>query len=950
MKNRSLLKVLFVVLAAGLLTSCMGLDETDPSSLSAPQVKTFEVKDNGSLVFELSASVDKSSSSSVAECGFYYGKDKNMSDAERLECRMTGGSFSADLTLRDYGETFYVCAYISDGSGSSELSSSPKTINVRELEEYIVFGEPSVVSYDKETKKMSVRVSCMPKDGVAVTKWGFCYGTSEDVSLSGKSIEDGNVNDDTITAEIDDVPSGSSLYVRAYVCDGDNLAYDDAVQLHAFAVPTVTIRDIYDVTADCASVAASVMDDGGMTITSRGIVYVLGESEPTIENGFSFAAGGQVGDFTLALSDLNPNTLHSIRAYAQNARGVTYSERLSFRTKVDLPQVQTNPATSMGLNSAILNAKIVNDGGEPVSECGFYWSTNPIDDLSAANRCVCEGSKSSFSYELTRLDQNTKYYFKAFAVNSAGESTGDEFSFSTSMALVNALTLPDETSVQLTGIVVAVSTRGFLISDDAGNMLYVYAGKDWDRTVEVKDVVLVKGTMTTYNGNRELAFESVDKTSSVSTLPQDSDYQLTADNIGEFASAGRKPCKVTAEGKYVQDGTCYNLTVGADPVCISIAFSTIDLRKYVGANMRVTGYYLYTTTSESKTIVTIMMTDVDVEGDLAMNSGSANSYIVSEPGVYFFPAVKGNSNESVGSVKSVEVLWESFGTDVTPSVGDLVQSVSYSDDYISFKTPATFKEGNAVIAAKDASGKILWSWHIWLTDEPGKCVYANNAGIMMDRNLGATSATPGEAGALGLLYQWGRKDPFLGLSSISDRIEAKSTMSGHSFVMSSMTNGTIDYSIAHPTTFIMGNNNSAYDWCYQESNANDDRWQTVKTIYDPCPRGWRVPDGGLDSPWAKANLPYGMSGEAYDSICYYDSVNSGMVVNSPLSIPASWYPCAGCRSIIDGTLYQYQGYYWSATSSVIYSLTACSLNFGSSWLIGEYVKPSGGYSIRCLKE
>ena len=36
---------------------------------------------------------------------------------------------------------------------------------------------------------------------------------------------------------------------------------------------------------------------------------------------------------------------------------------------------------------------------------------------------------------------------------------------------------------------------------------------------------------------------------------------------------------------------------------------------------------------------------------------------------------------------------------------------------------------------------------------------------MMDRNLGATSATPGNVGSLGLLYQWGRKDPFLGSSS-----------------------------------------------------------------------------------------------------------------------------------------------------------------------------------------
>ena len=155
---------------------------------------------------------------------------------------------------------------------------------------------------------------------------------------------------------------------------------------------------------------------------------------------------------------------------------------------------------------------------------------------------------------------------------------------------------------------------------------------------------------------------------------------------------------------------------------------------------------------------------------------SANCYIVSEAGKYKFKTVKGNSSTSVGNLSTCEVLWESFGTSTTPTIGDLIKGVTYKDGYIEFETASTFREGNAVIAVKDASGTILWSWHIWLTDQPQGHTYNNGAVVMMDRNLGATSATPGDVGALGLLYQWGRKDPFLGSSSISDDIEAKSTI------------------------------------------------------------------------------------------------------------------------------------------------------------------------------
>ena len=217
---------------------------------------------------------------------------------------------------------------------------------------------------------------------------------------------------------------------------------------------------------------------------------------------------------------------------------------------------------------------------------------------------------------------------------------------------------------------------------------------------------------------------------------------------------------------------------------------------------------------------------------------TANCYIVSEAGVYQFPMVKGNSTDPVGKVAAVEVLWETFGTDKAPEQGALIPAVIYIDNTVYFKTDNNFRKGNAVIAARDAGGIILWSWHIWMTDKPQDQLYLNGAGTMMDRHLGATSATPGDAGALGLLYQWGRKDPFLGSSSGKEAVPAKSTAEWPVPVKSDATSGTIENSIAHPMTFITANSYND-DWCYTGDRSVDNtRWKSAKTVYDPCPPGY----------------------------------------------------------------------------------------------------------------
>lgn len=308
----------------------------------------------------------------------------------------------------------------------------------------------------------------------------------------------------------------------------------------------------------------------------------------------------------------------------------------------------------------------------------------------------------------------------------------------------------------------------------------------------------------------------------------------------------------------------------------------------------------------------------------------ANCYIVTKAGTYTFKAVKGNSSESVGSVASAEVLWETFGTHKAPEVGDLVKDVSYKDGEITFR--ATDERGNAVIAAKDAAGNILWSWHIWMTDQPVEHVYKNNAGTMMDRNLGATSVTSGDVRTIGLLYQWGRKDPFLGAVSFNFNNPAKSTITWPSAVEKSSSTGNIAYAIAHPTTFIYHDNN---DWANMETES---RWTTsdrAKSIYDPCPAGWRVPDGGEDGVWAKAGFYNGnYIGIANNEWMFY-------IISSTTA-----YPLSGERLSSNGNLsgVSKRVIYWSASRrDEEYAFCMGT----SSTSISECAT---GASVRCVKE
>ena len=220
----------------------------------------------------------------------------------------------------------------------------------------------------------------------------------------------------------------------------------------------------------------------------------------------------------------------------------------------------------------------------------------------------------------------------------------------------------------------------------------------------------------------------------------------------------------------------------------------------------------------------------------------------------------------------------------------------------------------------------------------------------MDRNLGATSATPGDVGALGLLYQWGRKDPFLGSSSISSNSVAKSTITWPSAVESNYFYGTIAYATANPTTFIEYNSKNS-DWYYTGTSSTENtRWTESdkdKSMYDPCPAGWRVPDGGDNGFWSKASGSSSSFSKSYYST--YEGMNFSGKFGSASTI---WYPASGFRSgNFGGTLCNVGrgGYYCSASPYGYYAYDMYFYDNGSVYPSSNMVR-AGGSSVRCLRE
>ena len=235
-------------------------------------------------------------------------------------------------------------------------------------------------------------------------------------------------------------------------------------------------------------------------------------------------------------------------------------------------------------------------------------------------------------------------------------------------------------------------------------------------------------------------------------------------------------------------------------------------------------------------------------------AGTANCYVIPATGEYKFKAVKGNSSEAVNAAK-VEVLWETRCDAEEITAGTIIASAKLSGGYVVVKTAKPSVPGNALIVAKDAEDNIIWTWHLWLpettitnVDDPDGYFWKT---ALMDRNLGAVVPTDTTAKvsikSYGLSYQWGRVTPLAG----PHFTVSGTAISGYEKVDDTDSAAkSYEYWIANPTVISSGQDSN---WLNENNTTLWDN-NGEKTIYDPCPVGYRVPVYDAAMPlWKTAN-------------------------------------------------------------------------------------------------
>ena len=328
---------------------------------------------------------------------------------------------------------------------------------------------------------------------------------------------------------------------------------------------------------------------------------------------------------------------------------------------------------------------------------------------------------------------------------------------------------------------------------------------------------------------------------------------------------------------------------------------------------------------------------------------------------------------------------------------------------IHVRVPVT-NGGNALIAAY-AGSTIVWSWHLWITDyvpqgitssvsyEQAQQLTQNGSvhqyvatsifksggkyekKVIMDRNLCATAGGfPGADASLldfakriGYLYCWGRKDPFFGsVDGTGNEIDVLYDGEGYSLnpaipkIACSSTpkdNGnTMKYTIEYPTTFITG----SYSWYSgTENNAYQYLYNESKTLYDPCPAGWKLPykDVYENAAWSINNAWWfdsdGMfraSGSSHSKGGRLYNISGNTGVPSPQTIHnTAWFPVTAYRSYSDGNLRYasndaaiYQGTNTLASNYRNYYIKMVPTSM--SGLINAYGAPAEPNPYRCVQE
>jgi hypothetical protein len=280
----------------------------------------------------LGGNVSNNGGSPIIERGIDWGEDPGGPYPNNVPMALgTGtGTFSELVTDLTPASTIYFVAYATNsvnksvsGENSFPTPADLPTVATRAVE-----------NITATTADLGGNVT--GNGGAAVTEHGIVWNTTNPPETGGTIVPMGSGTGLFISTVGDDeaaLPTGVLVYFKAYATNSAGTAYSGVQSFKPAGLPTVTATAATSITHRSAILGGEVTNNGGDTVTARGIVWNTTGSDPTIGVDNVETMGSGTGLFSATVNDLpNGRTIY-YRAYATNASGTRYSTPvLSFPT------------------------------------------------------------------------------------------------------------------------------------------------------------------------------------------------------------------------------------------------------------------------------------------------------------------------------------------------------------------------------------------------------------------------------------------------------------------------------------------------------------------------------------------------------------------------------------------------------------------------------------------
>jgi uncharacterized protein (TIGR02145 family) len=333
--------------------------------------------------------------------------------------------------------------------------------------------------------------------GAPVTARGICWSTSPNPTVANDSTRNG-VGTGSYTSNISGLLGSTTYYVRAYAINATGVAYGNQITFTTSAPtpPSLTTTALSSITSVSVATGGSIVNNGGATITARGMVWDT-LPNPTLTKNRSIN-GSLNNIFPDTIGGLAGSRVYYVRSYATNIVGTSYGDQLTFTTLPPVvPSVTINPIDSITYISARSGGSISSDGGASILSKGIVWSTFPNPTISNSRTNNGAGI-TPFISQLTGLLGDSVYYVRAYATNATGTGYSTQSSFTATSAILASIT-----TSSLTLITDSTAMSGGNVTSSGGGTISA-RGIVWNTSVNPTIALSTK----TINGSSTGSFSS----------------------------------------------------------------------------------------------------------------------------------------------------------------------------------------------------------------------------------------------------------------------------------------------------------------------------------------------------------------------------------------------------------------------------------------------------------